>query len=604
MASSPVWFSIPEFYGIRQDKDSRLLPIGSAYEAVNIETSDGNLSVAKGFTKYLPETNTNNHAKVPDGGNASNRPRALIVAHTNSGTDKIYVVSVYRIYAWNPTTSQWDMLNRPDGTGFNFYSADPPLPGLTSIFQIDKLQTRIGSDDSILIGTGKHRIIKINIVNNTADEFGSGAYYEMGTSSAYNSGTLTITMSAAMTDEAKRRALLYGVYLTNNYYYAEVASISNDGTSIVLKSAPSGNPGSVFYVRTRGGSSDAKINFIETFANRLFAAGDPDNPCRLYWSCVPGDGRTYEDWFMVEGSEDASGGFVEVNAEDGDPIIGITALSNQLLIFKRHSVWRLYGDRPSTFTLERVEKNSDMMSNRGVIVRHDVPYFLMPDGVYTYDGVGIVPLDGGTSHLARFFHGQSEITFGARPQIDRSTCAFWNNRMYFSYRIGGSTQREETGLIVYDVARGTYMLRHGLTLVDLATSGPDILMLREDGYVFKFESGNTYIDTDGNEAGIVAMWRTQWTDFGKKMNVHQVMAMYLQLLNDDVNISVAGDYPDAGDSQHVKKTTERAGYTVARFRTDQSHYFRFSFSNQPVATFTKFSIQGGVNIKALSELKE
>lgn len=600
MASSPVWFSIPEFYGIRQDMDSRLLPFGTAYTAKNIETSDGNLSVAKGFTKYLPETNTNNHAKVPDGGNTSNKPRALVIAHTNSGTDKIYVVSVYRIYVWNPTTSQWDMLNRPDGTGFNFYSANPPLPGLTSIFQIDKLQTRIGSDDSILIGTGKHRIIKINIGNDTAEEFGSGAYYEMGQSSAYSS--LTITMSAALTDEAKRRALLYGVYLTNSHYYAEVDSIPNN-TTIKLKASPGVALSAPFYVTTRGGSSDAKINFIETFANRLFAAGDPDNPCRLYWSCVPGDGRTYEDWFMVEGSEDASGGYVEVNADDGDPIIGITALSNQLLIFKRHSVWRLYGDRPSTFTLERVEKNSDMMSNRGVIVRHDVPYFLMPDGVYTYDGVGIAPLDGGTSHLKRFFQGEDDYNYEAgRPKIDRSTCAFWNNRLYFSYRIGDNTQREENGLVVYDAARGTYMLRDGFTLVDLAVSGSDILMLRNDGYVFKFESGNTYIDVDGNEEGIWAAWRTQWTDFGKKMYVHQVMAMYLQLLNDDVKIVANGDYMD--DEQNVKKTTERAGYTVARFRTDQSHYFRFYFSNQIDTQETVFSIQGGVNIKALSELKE
>jgi hypothetical protein len=173
--------------------------------------------------------------------------------------------------------------------------------------------------------------------------------------------------------------------------------------------------------------------------------------------------------------------------------------------------------------------------------------------------------------------------------------------MYFSYRTGGNTQREETGLIVYDVARGTYMLRRGvnfINFVDLATSGADILMLG-NRYVYKFESGNTY---DG--ASIDAVWRTQWTDFGKKMNVHQVMAMYMQLLNDDVNISVTGDYAGAGDLQHVKKTTERAGYTVARFRTDQSHYFRFSFTNQVGTRFAAFSIQGGVNIKALSELKE
>ena len=517
--SSPVWFSIPEFFGIRQDMDSRLLPFGTAYEAENVETSDGNLSVAKGCTKYID-------SQIPRY-NEYDLPRSLVIAHTKSGTDKIYVVSAKCIYVWDTTVTPnaWKACYKT-GTTTPFTFAN----GLFLTYkQIDTLQMSIGTANVVLVCTGNNRIYKIIVEGSDAD------------------------------------------------------TVSVFGSS--------------------GQSSNVNANFAERYANRLFAAGDSTAPCRLYWSCVPGDGRTYEDWSMVDGSEDASGGFVEVNAEDGDPIIGITALSNQLLIFKRHSVWRLYGDRPSTFTLERVEKNSDMMSNRGVIVRHDVPYFLMPDGVYTYDGVGIVPLDGGTSHLKRFFQGQDGAVGDGvnRPKIDRSTCAFWNNRMYFSFRVGDSTQRGETGLIVFDTARGTYMLRAGVwfpDLVDLATSGSDILMLGEL-YVYKFESGNTY---DGYD--IDATWRTQWTDFGKKMNVHQVMAMYLQLLNDDVNISVAGDYADAGDSQHVKKTTERAGYTVARFRTDQSHYFRFSFTNQVGTRFAAFSIQGGVNIKALSELKE
>ncbi len=61
----------------------------------------------------------------------------------------------------------------------------------------------------------------------------------------------------------------------------------------------------------------------------------PSATFRLYWSAVPGDGRTIEDWLSVDGSEDASGGYVEVGDGSADPIIGLTALSNQLLIWKR-----------------------------------------------------------------------------------------------------------------------------------------------------------------------------------------------------------------------------------------------------------------------------
>ena len=49
MAYKPgQWYSIPEWYGIQQQLDGTLLPITSAYDARNMETGDGNLSVAKG----------------------------------------------------------------------------------------------------------------------------------------------------------------------------------------------------------------------------------------------------------------------------------------------------------------------------------------------------------------------------------------------------------------------------------------------------------------------------------------------------------------------------------------------------------------------------
>ena len=91
--------------------------------------------------------------------------------------------------------------------------------------------------------------------------------------------------------------------------------------------------------------SSAPAGLLELYYSRLFAAGDPAHPCRLYWSCAPGDARTVEDWSQDDASPNVSGGHVEVGT-DSDPITGLFALSNQLLIFKRDSLYRLLGDRP------------------------------------------------------------------------------------------------------------------------------------------------------------------------------------------------------------------------------------------------------------------
>ena len=68
--------------------------------------------------------------------------------------------------------------------------------------------------------------------------------------------------------------------------------------------------------------SDKKISNIELYFGRLFAAGDPEAPARLYWSKAPGSGRTIDDWRSDAASENVSGGFVDVGVDD-DPITGL-----------------------------------------------------------------------------------------------------------------------------------------------------------------------------------------------------------------------------------------------------------------------------------------
>ena len=100
--------------------------------------------------------------------------------------------------------------------------------------------------------------------------------------------------------------------------------------------------------------SDAHVLYLAMYRNRLFSAGDPEHPNRLYWSELPGSGRSIEGWGPVEASPNVEGGHTEVGDTGGDPITGLAALSNQLLIFKRHAVYRLLGDRPGNYIVEEV----------------------------------------------------------------------------------------------------------------------------------------------------------------------------------------------------------------------------------------------------------
>ena len=567
--TTPIWYSIPMWSGIQQQYDGTLLPVMSAYDARNIETGDANLSVARGFLKDIEKA-------VPDN---SDYILKLVVAQ---GSGNTYVVTSKKIWSWcyegTPGSETWDWRE--------VWSFTNEL----TTKQVDAQQTRIGGTDTILISTGESQMIAIDtgaVDHSTAARlFGAGTYSYEGTISAYDADIGEITLSGVgMDDEAMRRALAYGVTYGNGLY-AEVYQVT-DATHIVLEAALASPPVVGQSLQVRGGASDEHVAFTELYSNRLFAAGDPNAPFRLYWSAVPGDGRTIEDWISVDGSYDASGGYVEVGDGSADRIIGLTALSNQLLIWKQYSVWRLYGDRPSNYTLERVDKHSDIMSNAGVVVKHDAPYLLMPNGIHTYNNVSVVPVDGGEKPLRRFFD--------AKPDVSNSRSACWDNRFYMTCKTETTSQTGyDNAIIVLDVAKNSYMIRDGFEIADLTAVGSHIYLINGSRYVYEFETGASY---DGQP--INAYWLTQPTDFGRKMNRHQAMAIYAHITGDPVKMTVYGDY--LNHSKNVTPLEVRAGYTTARFQTDQQYFIQFKFENIGGGAFT---IHGGINIYVQSELKE
>lgn len=549
------WYSIPEWYGIQQQIDGTLLPVTSAYDARNMETGDGNLSVAKGYTKHI-------NTQVP----GSEKILKLIVSQ---GTSSIYVVTTGHIYAW--ANDSWQTI----------WTWNPVL----ETKQVDALQTRIAMTDTILISTGDSQMVKIDTGTNTAAAFGAGLYSYEGTVTAFDATSATMTVSPALNSEAQRRAVAYGI-IYGDGVYADVYSINDAGTEVTLEAALVSPPSVNDHVTVRGGGSDESVAYTELYSNRLFAAGDPNAPYRLYWSAVPGDGRTIEDWLSVDGSIDASGGYVEVGDGSADPIIGLTALSNQLLIWKRYSVWRLYGDRPSNYTLERIDKSSDIMSNAGVIVKYDAPYLLMPSGIHTYNNVSVVPVDGGVKPLRRFFD--------AKPDVSNSRGAYWDNRMYMTCKVETTSQTGyDNAIIVLDLARNSYMIRDGLEIADLTAVGSHIYLINGSRFVYEFEQGTSY---DGTP--IAAYWLSQPTDFGRKMNRHQAMALYAHITGDPAKVTVIGDY--LTPSKTLTPLTARAGYTMLHFQTDRQYFIQYKFENINGGAFT---FHGGVNLYAISEME-
>ena len=210
-------------------------------------------------------------------------------------------------------------------------------------------------------------------------------------------------------------------------------------------------------------------------------------------------------------SENVSGGFVEVGT-GSDPITGLFALSNQLLIFKRDSLYRLLGDRPANFRIQPVNGTMQQPVHTACVRSGDVLYFLTQGGMYYFDG----------QTVQRKADADKLQLLLKRAILIGCEAAVRNDRLYFSLREG----EEETGnnaVLIYDLARGTYMIRRGFLSRGLFAAGGTLYLLDGNGYVCRFEEGETY---DG--ARIDAYWKTPMTDLDSKAVNKRLEELYLR----------------------------------------------------------------------------
>ena len=131
------------------------------------------------------------------------------------------------------------------------------------------------------------------------------------------------------------------------------------------------------------GGSPPKGKFLKLFNNYLFLAGNSTDPSRLYYS----NKNNPEVW--------TSGDHIDINPDDGDQISGLAALFDQLVIFKRNSIYTLSGDSPSIFKVSQITSDVGCLAQNSIqnitddSSGPDSLYFYGERGVYAFRGTGV-----------------------------------------------------------------------------------------------------------------------------------------------------------------------------------------------------------------------
>ncbi len=457
-------FSISRFFGAKYGAADNLIPLGYAAEAVNVDTSDGALQTIVGCVRYPTNPGAftfnphlmwegseegtmlfiadNKIVQVEPEEDESGLSTLASVAYTPSTADQAKLASVYRIF-------------------------------LTTI---NGERVAIGLRRSSP-GNGKPIVIGYENETYYIRDFGTGMFLTSdvitGVETDANSKIAGVRISRLMTDDEASRCVYAGVYIMEHendeldYIAAYVSScVPNSVTGLTTITfqdpLPAGSVQTGNYVKVRGGLSDQPVKLMCMFFSRLFAAGDPNYPNRLYWSCLPGDGRTIEDWTADDASADTGGGYVQVG--DSGLISALFVYESQLLIWKGNELWRLYGATPSQYTLERVfrgtrpEPYMDSEMQYRIADVHGVPYFLLDDGLFMYNGSGLsrVDVDEGLLTYIRQDSGRRVDYYTADLLSGVSgvdECAFYNGSLYFVGSVFAYPGREN--VLKYDLRTGS-----------------------------------------------------------------------------------------------------------------------------------------------------
>lgn len=129
------------------------------------------------------------------------------------------------------------------------------------------------------------------------------------------------------------------------------------------------------------GSAPSNSSFLTTHANRFYLANLNDN--LLSFSGL----RDASDWSSTD--KYTGSGKITVETSDGEKPSGLTNFSNHVILFKRYTMHKLFGEDSTNFNMTQ-PFGVGCISDRSVVSTRNSLYWLGPDGFYDYMG-GSVP---------------------------------------------------------------------------------------------------------------------------------------------------------------------------------------------------------------------
>ncbi|HEX7073342.1 MAG TPA: hypothetical protein VF226_04820 [Hyphomicrobiaceae bacterium] len=187
--------------------------------------------------------------------------------------------------------------------------------------------------------------------------------------------------------------------------------------------------------------SPPRAQFIVQHQNRLFLAGDPANPSRLYFSELD-DHQAWPASNFID---------IETSSGAGDWITGLASSFGDLVIFKHRSTHLLIGDRQENWVRREIFPGIGCVAPRSVTTDGIWTYFLGADGIYRMRGTTL-------EHLSH----KVNLDLLRSGNLSVAAAAVHDNFLWLTTPIESSVDNSEALTFVFDLETKTWTIFSGI----------------------------------------------------------------------------------------------------------------------------------------------
>ena len=291
----------------------------------------------------------------------------------------------------------------------------------------------------------------------------------------------------------------------------------------------------ISYIDTKG----KKFGVIERYAERIWGGAITEDPDMLVYS-APYDPTNWEANPTIP--EDGAGS-IQQPSWDGDRFTALRAFGDQLIAFKEHRVWRVYGTNPGEYTFKEQYGGGAPYFNTIAV---DVERIYMADvnGLSAYDGMSVSPFQ--RDLIEKLWRRVN------KDAMDQMCAVLFQQRYYLAVPVDGS--EVNNALIVLNMHDGTFLYYDDLNIESMLAT-PDavyatssslpgkVIILGYDSWVSQ--------KTTGSET----KWTSPWMDFGYKRIQKGGFDLYFtpEVQNEAVTLTI---------SIQTEKKTKTKNYTI------------------------------------------